>query len=158
MRVAASWRVRIAALGVVLAACHPRASTRTVGECKYAPPDSLPIPPIVARSDIDSPGTIAIDARDLAGTIVRLTAILDHKQGSMGGGASNATFMSVQPGEHALSLRSFGYGQRDTVVTMPREGGLRVTVPFSRGGGATICSEYIIPKDLTSARRAHGVH
>ena len=58
--------------------------------------------------------------------------------------AGTARFDGVMPGSLRLRIRSFGYGERDTLITLPADSSLSVDVALTRGGGARGCSTYVV--------------
>jgi hypothetical protein len=135
-----------AVLSVALVGCRPHASTYTRDECRRNPPDSMPIPPITVRVVVGIPGQLVIAARDLEGRVVNANAVLDRKRWA-GSDSGAVSFNDVTRGEHRITFRSFGYGQRDTIVAMPADSGLRLFVPFSTGGGIRGCSTWVFRKE-----------
>ena len=54
-----------------------------------------------------------------------------------------ARFDGLVPGSHKLRVRSYGFGQRDTLITLPADSSLEVKVALTRGGGLGYCASYI---------------
>ena len=124
---------------IALVACHSRVEQVPFDHCARNPPDSVPLPPILARSELGKPGDLTIEFHDPAGRIVDANAIIDRMM-SVPSRAGTSRIAGLAPGQHRLTVRSYGYGQRDTVLTQPADSALHVTVPLSAGGGLGRCS------------------
>ncbi len=128
----------------LLGACHAHGSdVATFDHCDCNPPDSVPPPPISVRASADSPSVVLVSVSP-SGPASSAYAILDGN--GKGAYAARARFDGITPGTHRLIVRSFGYGTRDTVITVPGDAGLIVNVPLTRGGGVAYCASYIVEK------------
>lgn len=132
----------IAVLGMlVLGSCHPRTELASFDHCDRNPPDSVAPAPIAIRTSAESPGVVLVDARTSEGAS-SIIAVLDHQSVQARHGLSR--FDGVAPGAHHLRVRSFGYGDRDTLVIVSSDSALYVTMTLSRGGGLAGCSSYTV--------------
>jgi hypothetical protein len=129
-----------------LTACHSRTELIPFDHCDRFPADTVPLPAIVVRASMDLPGVLLVAGHAENGSTGSVVAILDTAGSTAQGGL--ARFASVSPGVHRLRVRSFGYGTRDTVITIPRDSGLFVDVPLTRGDGLSYCADGVVEKQI----------
>lgn len=122
-------------------ACRTARRPETFDHCDRFPADSVPPPAIDAHASADSPRVLFLSA-ETSGPYNSIVVVLDQQGGIAHSG--RARFAEVLPGPHRLRVRSFGYGERDTVITMPSDSSLSVHVTLTKGGGISGCSSYII--------------
>lgn len=124
-------------------ACRRQSELATFDHCDRNPTDSVPPAPIDVRASADAPGAVFVHART-SGKSFQISSILDDRGAVLDAG--RARFDGVLPGSHRLRVRSFGYGERDTLITLPPDSSLILDVALTPGGGMHGCSSYIEEK------------